>query len=309
MPFAPDGSWGSGPWGEGSWGGGPFTPPPSIVSINAVAENVLRIQFSGPPYFSGLLDIGDASNPDLYIVTPIAGTVGYDGNATRPVSPSSVAMAADGNPNAVDLTLDRPMSPYPAQYAVTASAITIGDPATLIGGAGSVYGVFRYLQVNDPSVAVPNRDIANPNDASDIAGSVLAVLLGPCAQFALGSFQADDRGDYSFDAGIVGVKKRCLRRALTSKGAFLHLPGDYGVGFPDHVKKLGSATVQQRLASDWETQCKQEPEVVDVAVAVLTDPSYPGLVTFAAQIQTNTGGSVTATTTFDASSGRLVSIA
>jgi hypothetical protein len=102
---------------------------PTATALAVVAENVFRVTFASPPYYSGLLDAGDVSNPALFTFTPVPNTFGVDGNPTRPVSAAIVLPAANGDPNSVDVTVDRPMSPYPAQYSLKVNAAPV-DPSS-----------------------------------------------------------------------------------------------------------------------------------------------------------------------------------
>jgi hypothetical protein len=290
-----------------------------LLSVVAVRENVVQLAFNLEIYFSGLLDTEDASNPAKYSFTPDTSSMGWDGNPPKAIGVSSIALAqpadlgGDLPPDAaygsvIDVTLDRPMSPYPASYSVTVVGIYDSELINELTEAVGVFpGVYRRLQPNDSSVATPSRDFANPQTASDVEASALAVPLPPGTQANLGSFQVDDSGDYAWDAGLTGVKKRVLRRAISTVGAFLHLPSTYGVGFLDQVKQLGTAHTQDALADSWEAQIQEEPEVVAAQVTAIADPNNPNLVQFVAQVQTNTG-SFTASAGFDTTNGDVVSL-
>jgi hypothetical protein len=298
---------------------GLLTVGPTLLSALAIRENVVQLTFDQPIFFTELLDTEDGSNPTKYTFTPDEATVGLDGDPPRPVNASSIALAipideggdlpAGATQGAVvDVTLDRPMSPYPGAYTV--AVVGIYDvTATETQGSQSVSfpAVYRRLQANSTSVAGPMRDFANPSTGDDVEGSALAVPLPPGAEFNLGSFQVDDSGDYAWDAGLTSIKKRILRRGLSSKGAFLHLPSTYGVGFLDQVKQLGTAHMRDALAADWEAQIRQEPEVIAVQVTSTTDPNNPNLVMFQAQAQT-TSGPVTVSTGFNTATGDVVDL-
>lgn len=282
----PGGSWGGGSagWGGGheGWGGSPgsFSSGPNpITGAVAIAENVIRVYFGAAPYYSQLLDPYDASNPALWTVTAVTTTTGIDGNAARACSVISVAVGSE--PASIDLTLDRPMTPWPATYSVAQSGLAYGQPPSLspIAPSGiSLPGTYRQIIAANPDALAPSRDFANPQTASDIT----------TASSLLGTYPTDDSGDYAVDSGLISYKKRCLRRLITRKNAFAHLPG-YGVGVPTYGKRLQKAGVRAAIASDAEAQIGQEPETNAVSVTALQDDTDPGLVWFIIKAQTKSG--------------------
>jgi hypothetical protein len=273
-------AWGLGPWGGGAWGGAVGSGL-EVVNVQAPAENVIRVEFNLGLYFSGILDPGDASNPDVWQVTPDPGTVGYDGNPSRPVlvvtvaqpSPAPLGVAAG---SVVDLTLDRPMTPFPGSYSVaTLSSLFSSDLSQQLVAAqlGSTPALFRVLQPPDPTTLAPGRDLANPQTYANALGSNISQ---PQATF-LGSFGYSDDGDYAMDSRDQGLRKRIFRRTFTRKNGFLHLPG-YGIGVLQYSKQLGRASARQQLEADAQSQYAQEPEVAQCNVLSRLDPDNPNLV-------------------------------
>ena len=268
-------------WGTGAWGSEPWGSPTglSLEAAVAVVENEVQLAFSEAVYFSGLLDPADASDPTKYTVTPVGGT-GLDGTAPRPVRVVSVAVVAvPGAPSGqyLALTLDRPMTPYPANYAVTVSpAVLTADMLTAIDPDGAALGfpaVFKQLVVPQQAAPLPARDLANPQT---LAGA-LDPLPDPFNPANLGTLNVDDSGDYAFDSGLQSLKKRVFRRLMTVPGGFLHLGDAYGIGVTTYSKKLATAATRGRLAAQCEAQIAQEPEVAKVAVRVLPSATGNGL--------------------------------
>jgi hypothetical protein len=278
---------------------GAAPPGLQLITALAIAENVIRVGFNAPVYISNLLDAPDASNPALYTVTPDAGTVGMDGLPARGVSVASVAASTDDLPvgaapgTYLDLTLDRPMSPYAASYRVAcaglfdASLVLSLDPAH--STIDNVLGTFR--EVVRPSIDSPTdgRDIANPQT---LAAAQSVGTDVPLDSLNLGAFVVDASGDYAFDSGLVAYKKRVYRRLVSRPGGFLHLGDGYGVGIPLEGKRLASTSVLERLAAKAEQQIAREPETEKVRVTAVTDPNVPGLVRF--RIVARTRGGLTA---------------
>jgi hypothetical protein len=282
-----DGFWGSDPWGSGGGGGGGGGPATTLLSCLAIAENVIRLYFSAPVYFSALLDPGDASDPSHYSVTPLGTSVGRDGN---PPHPMGVLFSQVGAEQAsIDLVLDRPMSPAPSQYLVGVTGLldaTTGSPVT--PGTAQTIALYRSMVPALADVVAPSRDVANPNSLQDFADPV-----SPYANTAiLGTLQYDDTGDYALDEGIASYKKRVLRRGITAPGGFAFLGAGYGVGIPQRGKQLARPGTRAKLAAEWERQIAQEPETVAVSVTSSVDASSPGLVRFVVRARTKAGKNV-----------------
>jgi hypothetical protein len=274
--------WGSEPWGSGGWGG-PTSGILTLLSAVAIAENVIQLVFSNAVYFSGLLDTPDASNPALYTVTANTSTTGYDGNSARPVNAivAALSTSADIPPGtqygaAIDVTLDRPMSPYPATYTIAVQGIYQYDLSQeLTPSSITLYGVYRTLVRPSADLPTPTRDIANPSSLSGTVG--LANAQNPAI---LGVFSIDSSGDYANDQGLASYKKRIYRRLVTRPGGFLHLGNGYGVGVPQQAKKLARSATIQQLASSAERQIALEPETQQCQVTVAPDQVQPWLARF-----------------------------
>lgn len=126
-------SWGSGVWGGSSFGGGPLSTI-AVESVLAVRENVMRVTFNVPVYYSSILDPPDAARPEKYAVTAVPGTFGLDGTPARPVMVAHVDLIGDdgeivtgGSGRVLDLVLDRPMTPHPALYDVSMTDVFAAD--------------------------------------------------------------------------------------------------------------------------------------------------------------------------------------
>lgn len=283
------GGWGASPWGSAPWGG---SAPSGLVLVSAVsvAENVVRVGFNRRVYFSALLDVPDASNADAWAVTPVSGTVGYDGLAARGVAvahvdPASVPGTMDGS--VLDLTLDRPMSPYPAAYAVANALPIYSDDLTHQlppGQQGTTPALFRVLNVPDPTSSITSRDLANPQTFAQAQGSTIAQPQVT----ALGSFGYDGSGSYALDSKDAGLRKRLTRRTFTKKNGFVHLPG-YGVGITDYGKQLAKASTRAQLAAECEAQYAQEPEIAQVRVLTRLDPKNPSLLRLSVYLKKKSG--------------------
>lgn len=279
--------WGGGRWGLTPWGGTDVEELRLIGAI-AVRENVLRLEFNQAPIFTGILDPFDASQPKRYSINAIAGTFGLDSFATRPVRVlmAEQAKIANSGGRFIDLYVDRPFSPFPAQYRATANNIYSSDQAAIEPGFTSqlFFGLKRLYIPSEPERAVTSRDIANPQ--------TLTAALDPLPEvtdLVLGTFPVDEGGDYAADEGISNLKKRVFRRLFTRKGAFAHMP-EYGIGIQTYSKKLNTFSTRQLLIAEIEKQLSQEPDIARMrAVAI---QRAPGLVVFAILIRTVIGTGV-----------------
>ncbi len=269
------GGWGSSPWGAGPWGSGGALDL-ELQSALAIRENVVRLTFNVAPLFNKQLTPNDASNPARYQFVAQPTPLGLDGEPARAVRPVLVERAAvAGSFGAVlDVTLDRPLSPWPTRYLVAVNQLVSTSGALLSPSASSrsFDGVYRMLRPQSTTSPTPSRDIANPQ--------TYQAQLDPIPQagdpIALGVIPIDASGDYAFDEGVTQLKKRVLRRLLTAPGAFPALP-DYGVGVPLYGKRLGSAAARQQIAIDAQSQIAKEPDVAAVRVTVVSSAENPAV--------------------------------
>ena len=245
-----------------------------LVRCVAVRDNAFRLTFDEQPYYSTVFDPTDAAGPDRYTVTPVD-------PASRTLFPM-VVTTVDGDPLSLDLWVDRPMTPYPAQYVVTCAGLVgaiTGDPLGI--GTATTYGVGPLVLPNDIDQAISLGDIAQPQD--------LKALLDPLpstSPLLLGAFPIDSLGDYASDDGITSYRKRIIRRIVTREDGFAHLVG-YGVGLIEEVKKLATPQVRARISFQAELQIKQEPETTDCQVTLTLAQS--GMWYLRAICQTNLG--------------------
>ncbi len=284
------GAWGSGSWGSGSFGGA-LDGDIELVAAVAYRENVIRLEFTKPVNLTGLLEEADASRIDKWTVTADTSTTGMNDETARAVRPALVTLGLDVAPEDegrfVDVTLDRPMTPFPAIYVVDFVQIFAEDLGSIIAGDVRVDATFKTLAEPRIDQARPVRDFAIPTTIAD------ARSTGPNPENALslGTYTVDDTGDYALDEGLVSLRKRVVRRLVTRKGAFAHLPG-YGVGIPDYLKRLAISSTLSALASDAEAQISQEPDVAKVKVSATVDPNIPNLVRFRVVVRPTVGSPV-----------------
>lgn len=272
-----DSGYGGGGWGVWPWGDGDYAF--ALVEAHSWRENVIRLEFNQNVFYSGLFDTFDAGVASKYTITPVSESLGMDGEPARAVTVVKAQLVRDdpdvlpaGEGRFLDLTLDRPFTPFPALYTLHISGTVYSEDKseTIEDETAQIVAVYRELAKPIIDEATPSRDIANPQTLSMMEAS----LPRPSAAL-LATYSADDTGDYAFDQGMVSLRKRLYRRTFTRKNAFAHLPG-YGLGIQEFTKKLGTSTVQSRLATDAEAQFLQEPEVAKCRVTFAPIPNKPG---------------------------------
>ncbi len=263
----------------------------SFLDALPIRENVVRVEFSEAVHLTRLYEAIDAARPEKWTMTPDTTTIGYSGDVARAVGIADVALATeeDGIEEAdlgrfVNVTLDRPMTPFPASYTLEWVDIYAADQGSTSSGTAIVLATYRLLTQPQVDVVRPTRDFANPQLFSDATVSV-------GDPFSLGTFGVADDGDYAFDEGLASLKKRVIRRLITKKGAFAHLP-EYGVGIPYEGKKLGTTAVLSRLSGEAEAQLRREPDVAQAKVTPFLDSERPGLVFFRIVVRQRAGNPV-----------------
>lgn len=256
--------WGSEHWGGDPWGSGAgLASQLQLVLALAVRENVVRLTFDQGVLFTGVFDPGDAAAMARYSLVTVDGT-GIDGEPVRPVFPIVAELVAGSGQRVIDLSVDRPFSHWPCRYRVSVNGILSLTGALLVAGSSLIFdGVHHALPALQPDLVIAARDIANPQTRSALFDP-LPITDSP---LALGAFPTDATGDYAFDEGAVSYKKRVIRRLITRRGRFAHLP-NYGVGILASVKQLARQGVREALAAEAESQIRQEPETIGVKVTI-----------------------------------------
>jgi len=266
QPYDTSSGWGAISWGDAAWGATSTAQvPPNLISAICVGEQTLRLTFASPVFLTNLGDVWDAAQPSHYILATVAGSVDQNGVLARPVAPTGASYPEGVSPqeagSIVDVTLDRAVSAWPAQYTVTTVGL-VGPQGASPVGTLPFFGVSSALPQAQTIPRPIRRDFANP-----YSGASLAQAGVPNDPAYLGTFAIDGTGDYAIDSGEVDLKKRIYRRFITRPNAFAHLPG-YGIGISSYLKKLNQDHVVVSLTNLAEAQIQQEPEVSAVKVVI-----------------------------------------
>ncbi len=260
--------WGDQGWGISSWGGASLTTL-TLLGAFAARENVVRLVFSMPVYFSTILDPFDGSNAHKFSIAIVPASADALGQPPRAVNiiaverpdPTSTPPVLQGEVGFyLDAILDRPMSSFPALYDIMCAQLkNTRLTSTLVSATNRFPGVYRELQTPSLEMAIPARDFANPQTGAALAETGTDQLT------TLASYVASANGDYAFDQGNTGRKKRVIRRMITSLGGFAHLP-NYGLGLLERAKKLARPDQIGKLATDARLQLQREPDIAKVLV-------------------------------------------
>lgn len=288
MPSGPFSGFGTSPFGTGPFGTSLVLSGITLEQVQVLRENLIRLVFNAAPRFTQLLDPNDASDSKRYTITAVDGSVGRDGEPARPVTAVAVAQVENTLGAELDLTLDRPMSPEPAEYDITITGL-VSDVGEIPLPTDTVRftGLFKGIVPLVPEFIINNRDIANPQTRQGIFDP-LPVQEGQPLDPLLGTLPIDSQGDLAFDEGLAGYKKRVMRRLTTRKGKFAHLPS-YGVSILTSIKQLARPGLREFLADEAESQIRQEPETVDVSVELIVDENNPAITRYQIRARTNFG--------------------
>lgn len=248
-------------------------PPPAfgLVAITPLNSNTLRAFFSSEPRHVSPLGSTDVTNRLNWTLNRTAGLGGVpvlEGVENAIAQPSAIV----GFPGmwSVDIRTNQPVL-----LAATYQAIL----STAVVSATGVYAIAApWDRASCPGI-VSTRDRARLQPASTRGGLDIHYDL------FRGTFQLDPRRDIGLHGGTGYVKKRIIRRLITRKGGFFHLP-DYGADL--RVKELLRTTDLALIRDEVERQVRREEEVEAVTVE-LARPSQ-GVLVVSVRARTSLGG-------------------
>ena len=242
-PRPSPGGFGGEAFGDPMGGGGGL----HLVRAIAVAGQLVRAVFNKAPKTKSSAANNDGLNGANYDVAITTGT------GTKPLCVSTASVIqfpAFGLLNAgevgIDVQTDRPLV-VGLSYVLTVTPRMIAFDGDTMG--------FPYIQ---PFVGATRPARARQNR---IKQGIIDFASGNNGLTAT-------NGDIDTVTGIPSTKMRCLRRTLTMRNAFAHLPG-YGSSFqpkaPLSQNRIGA------IQTDLRQQLRQEPDVQDASVQVTLD--------------------------------------
>lgn len=237
-------------YGTGAYGDGAYSTLAPYGSAFASGDRVVRVTFTVEPLHFLTTGTGDVLNPRTWTLTePSTGKI-YTVMAVKEVSKLIYEI----------LTLE----PFPNHFStLTLSTATLltADRVPYPTLSFSFDGVFLNANVSDESKTVARgyypKDIANtqvPLQADPTIGVQYGEMVG-------GTLTVTSAGDYESMSGEALVKKLILRRLVSKKGEFFHLP-NYGIGLRE--KEPLPVVDLRALAVSIEQQVALEPEVAAV---------------------------------------------
>lgn len=233
------------PWGDPYGVGGPL----KVVRARAVESQTVRIVFDEPPKALVRSATDDALNPLNYQVAIIIG----EGTPPRVVGVkkdlvSAPAAAVSQDPETgVDVQVDRPLV-VGVEYRIRAF--------NLVAKAGGALGTPDFANFQGILSIDDVRPSERPFEFTDFKFDSFAN--------ANSAYIFNDAGDIAVHRGIENIRKRVVRRVVTPKNAYRHLPG-YGTSFASHKAPMSVSNLAP-LKQDLLAQVKTEPDILDASV-------------------------------------------
>lgn len=220
----------AGAYGYSTWGGLSVTT--GLSSVLPIGPRVLQVDLDSPPLAASAFGASDALNPDVWSLVRQDTSESYIIASVTRVTPTRFRLqliAALGGP-----TVTHRLGAY-----------TLRSPVGVLATAP------RYLDFQGPAFApfAPPEQLNRPIDIAS-AGVGAAFRIGPT-------------GDYVQHSGAELVRKLIIRRIVTVRGSFRHLP-NYGFGI--QPKGFINDTILFQLRSEIERVVLKEPEVVSARV-------------------------------------------
>jgi hypothetical protein len=237
--------------------GSPPTPLPAfrILYATPLDSNTIRVFFSSEPRNSSPLGENDVQLRTNWSISILSG------GGTIPVVEKVENVIFNpqvGEPDAwsVDLRLDR-------RILVKTEYLTVGNSA-IESALGQSLPSAPYDRGDHPGITTPRT-----------RKKLKQVAVATGVDFRYSTFDAvyilDSRSDIDVHAGTEVVKKRIIRRIISSPGGFYHLP-TYGVGL--RAKGPFNSTRVGQIEAKIREQILEEDDVEEVEVRVtVPEPS------------------------------------
>lgn len=246
--------WGTSGWGTTTWGAGAAAAGFAVDEAWAMATNLVRVVFTGPPAAIYPHSVGDALNVASWVARENLGNTVFTVIEIRKVNSVTfdVVILEDFEGVLVVHEID-------ASLVKNTAGVLISVPRS-----ADYFGAQADVVVLDAEALAARRttitDFRNPVFNDDGIGGSLRVKSGT---------------DYEMHSGTDVVRKLIYRRLITVPGELRHLP-DYGVGL--RIKEPLPTSDLARLKAQIVSQVGQEPEVEAVKATLTWSPSTQVLI-------------------------------
>lgn len=235
-----------------------------LVSAFPINSNTIRAVLSKEPRHQSALSSIDALNRLNWHVVVSAGA-GSDPVVERVENALPQPTLFAGFPDAwsVDLRVDVQLllaTTYETRALPSSSFLAVAGPITSVDGDA---------MAADPNDRHEHPGIVVPRPRRPPRSSRAAVGVDLRYDTFDGIFRLDGKNDIDVHAGPDALRKRIIRRLITARGGFRHLP-TYGVGL--RVKEINTTTSVAALRSEILRQVRQERDVADVDAVVQSLP-------------------------------------
>lgn len=243
--------WGKDPWGTGIWAGVVPAPPLVLDSAVAISTKEVEVTFNRDPQIIAPTADGDALNPNTWVIQRLDDGFFF-----------SILGVLQTEPLKIVINVLQDFGPSTVQHRVLSTTLldSEGNPISSPPLNSADFAGILAAEAKDAPTRARNqsnaiRDIANP----PVPPNVMGTNVG-------GTLVINSAGDYELESGNPLLKKLIIRRLITLRGGFFHLP-DYGVGLGS--KELLPAANLIQLRAEIIRQIQREPEVEDASVRLL----------------------------------------
>lgn len=251
----------------------------SIVGAKPVSTHTIRVTLAKEPQAISSQLPGDVFNPRTWTVVRLDSGVGF----------TVMEVVAITSNLEYEIRLLEALGSSNVQHQVSSETL-LGEDGGLIENP-MFHNFFGLL---DASQSTPERRAAQDKYA-------IRDIFNPQGLLPSGStggvYTVATDGDYQLHGGTDFARKMILRRMMTTRGGFSHLPG-FGVGL--RVKEPLPSGDLISLQKDIEDQVKLEPEVDKVKVSVSQNKNALTIVVLARLKTTGQQISVPVSTPFGA---------
>jgi len=235
--------WGQDQWGNEQWGSVTPLPPLALDSAVAISTKEVRVELNREPQTISPTIPGDGLSPATWVLQRLDTAFLFSVVSVKQEGPTTlvVSVLQDFGSEKVTHRISSTTLLDSDGNVITASSLNEAEFLGLLAAEAKD----EVAKARQRTNAV--RDIANlPTPASELD-----------EQFG-GTLIINSAGDYELESAPHLIKKLIVRRLITRRGDFFHLP-DYGVGL--NVKEPLPVSSLQKLRNDIVNQVLQEPEV------------------------------------------------